>query len=199
MYFNVFRYKNSKRDYLGFNWSWHDISVQFLYYIQWYTTVTYSHSNIIFAIVRRNPEEKFFLLLPLKNSAWARLPGICIFNFCENFYQRVQIFTMFHVFRLQSCITTISSGSSRAPRQWPPVSISVHTNESRNLFQRRIFILDCIPNVKSVLERPIWRKIRKLQISLFFFLPIFSSRFHESILLFFFFFSFFWVFRHIAM
>lgn len=63
------------------------------------------------------PWRKFFLLLTLKNSAWARLPGICIFNFCENFYQRVQIFTMFHVFRLQPCITTITSGSSRAPRQ----------------------------------------------------------------------------------
>lgn len=134
------------------------------------------------------PWRKFFLLLTLKNSAWARLPGICIFNFCENFYQRVQIFTMFHVFRLQPCITTITSGSSRAPRQCLlsrflciPMKIAIFFND--------IFILDCVPNVKSVLERPVWRKIRKLQISLSFF--FFNFQFSISRINFIIFFRFF--------
>lgn len=51
-----------------------NISVQFLYYIQWYTTVTYIHSSIMYAVHRyesSSPKDskKFFLLLllsPLK-------------------------------------------------------------------------------------------------------------------------------------
>lgn len=144
------------------------------------------------------PWRKFFLLLTLKNSAWARLPGICIFNFCENFYQSVQIFTMFHVFRLQPCITTITSGSSRAPRQCflsrflcIPMKIAIFFNDE---FSSSIASLTLNLCSKGRSEEK-YASCRSL--SLFFF-SIFSSRFHESILLFFFVFSFFRVFRHVA-